>query len=475
MERRIFKIYCGGQFIETSEKLEIHCSYTGGRVGITYLAGKKELETAIKRAQDVQVKMKDLPAYQKFKILREISDELIRERYNLAQLIAQEASKPLSSALGEVDRAAQTFLVAAEEAKRLPAEMMSADWTQAGEGKEAIVKYFPVGIVAGISPFNFPLNLTAHKIAPAIAAGCPIILKPASFTPLSTLELARIIDNTDLPGGAVSVLPMNRQTGNLLVTDPRISLLTFTGSAEVGWKMKEQAGRKRVVLELGGNAGVIISATANLPVAAAKCAVGGFAYSGQVCIHTQRIYVEETVFEEFCDLFLDHVRKLRAGDPMDDMTQVSSLIDNDNAIRVKTWIDEAVKAGASVLIGGKRNGTFVEPTVITGTNAKMKVNSCEVFGPVVVLEPYTSFENAVAEINNTEFGLQAGVFTNQISEMNHAFRHIEAGGVIINDVPTFRVDHTPYGGIKNSGFGREGVKYSMMDMLEPKLLIKNTL
>jgi len=405
----------------------------------------------------------------------EIAQKMIGQKDLLAHTLCLEAAKPLKYALGEVDRAIQTFIIAAEECKRLPSEYIQIDWTPAGEGKEGIVKYFPVGIVAGISPFNFPLNLTVHKLAPAIATGCPIILKPARSTPLSAILLAKIIDSTELPKGALSVLPMDRVSGNQLVTDERFSLLTFTGSPQVGWNMKNQAGKKRVVLELGGNAGVIVTETANLDIAITKCVNGAFSYSGQVCIHTQRIYVHESIIKEFTNRFVEQTNKLKHGNPLDITTDISSMIDEENAIRIEQWVKEALENGAKLVCGGIRKGSFYPPTIITNTKQEMKVCSQEVFGPVVVIEAYNSFKNAVDNINSSEFGLQAGIFTNKLDEQNHAFNEIKVGGVIINDVPTFRVDHMPYGGIKNSGFGREGVKYAMLDMLEPKLLIRNCL
>jgi glyceraldehyde-3-phosphate dehydrogenase (NADP+) len=327
--------------------------------------------------------------------------------------------------------------------------------------------------MAGIAPFNFPMNLAVHKIAPALAAGNPVILKPARSTPLSVLELARIIDETDLPKGAVSFLVTDREAGNMLVTDERFKMLSFTGSPDVGWEMKNKAGRKKVVLELGGNAGVIVTPSADMSKAVDKILTGGFAYSGQVCIHVQRAYIHHSVFSEFSRRLVDKVQKLKIGDPLDKDTDFSVMIDMENAGRVEAWIGEAVASGARVLCGGQRNGGMVYPTVLTGTKGEMKVCACEIFGPVVNVEPYDSFEDAVAEVNNSRYGLQAGVFTNQIDEMNHAFENLKVGGVIINDVPTFRVDHMPYGGIKDSGFGREGVKYAIMEMMEPKLLVKN--
>jgi acyl-CoA reductase-like NAD-dependent aldehyde dehydrogenase len=470
MER--YQIYCGGRFVSTENVLDVINPHSGAVFGKTFLADENELEQAIVSAQQAQREMKGLPSFKKFQILREISDTITKDRERLALLLCKESGKPMRYALGEIDRAAQTFLVAAEESKRSPKEYISLDWTKPGEGKEGIVNYFPIGIVAGIAPFNFPLNLAVHKIAPAIAAGCPIILKPASSTPLSTLELAKIIDKTELPKGAVSILPMNRKTGNQLVTDDRFALLSFTGSPEVGWEMKKNAGKKKVVLELGGNAGVIVTKSADIKTAVEKCLVSGFAYSGQICIHAQRIFIDRTIFDKFSKLFCEGASKLKIGDPAEASTEIAAMIDEDNAKRVEAWVDEAIKAGAKILVGGKRKGTFYPATVLTETNRTMKVNCEEVFGPVVLLEPYDHFENAIAMINDTKFGLQAGVFTNEIPEMDKAFKEIDTGGVILNDVPTFRVDHMPYGGIKESGLGREGIKYAMMDMMEAKILVK---
>ncbi len=467
------KVYSGGQFCATTQQYSVENPYSGEAIANVYLAGKTELENSINAAQSVRTQLANLPAYERSNALLTVAQYLRERRQSIAETLSLEAAKPIKLALGEVDRAIQTFLVGAEEAKRLPSEYLSLDWTPAGKGKEGIVKYFPIGLVAAISPFNFPLNLTAHKLAPAIAAGCPIILKPARSTPLSALALAEAFDATALPKGSVSILPMDRVSGNQLVTDDRFALLTFTGSPQVGWKMKSEAGRKRVVLELGGNAGVIVSDSCNLAMAAEKCVSGAFSYAGQVCIHTQRIYVQRNIFDSFLEKFLSLVAQLRVGPPDRSDTDISSMIDEANAIRVEQWINEAVDQGARVLFGGTRVGTLHGPTVLTGTQPSMKVCSLEVFGPVVSVEPFDRFDEAVEAINNSPYGLQAGVFTNSIQEMNHAFSDLNVGGVIINDVPTFRVDHMPYGGVKDSGLGREGVKYAMHDMLEPRLLVKN--
>jgi glyceraldehyde-3-phosphate dehydrogenase (NADP+) len=469
-----YDIYIGGSFRKTDTVLKVTNPYNKEAFAETYLGGESELEAAIAKAQEVEDAMGELSSFERFEILRSISEAFARRRDHLSRVLAREAGKPLLYAAGEIDRSRQTFLIAAEEAKRLPREYMSLDWTPAGKNKEGIVRYFPVGLVAGISPFNFPMNLAAHKIAPAIAAGCPIIVKPASATPLSTLELARVIDETPLPKGALSIIPMDRVTGMRLVTDERFKLLTFTGSPDVGWKMKREAGRKKVVLELGGNAGVIVSKSADIDFAVKRCVFGGFAYSGQICIHAQRVFVETTVFDEFVEKFVTGARNLKYGDPLDPETQISVMIDEANAKRVESWVDEAVKSGARILCGGRRQGAFYEPTALTDTDRAMKVNCLEVFGPVVTVEPYTTFADAVAMVNDTNFGLQAGVFTGDMKEINHAFHNLEVGGVIINDVPTFRVDHMPYGGIKDSGLGREGVKYAILDMMEPKILVTDT-
>jgi acyl-CoA reductase-like NAD-dependent aldehyde dehydrogenase len=357
-----YKIYVGGAFIETATKLDVVNPYTQEQLASTFLAGKEELEIAIQKAEAVRMELRKMPSYKRYAILMQIAEELKKDRIHLAEILSQESAKPMKYALTEIDRAAQTFIVAAEESKRLPKEYVSLDWTPAGEGKEGIVNYFPIGIVAGIAPFNFPLNLAVHKIAPAIAAGCPIILKPASSTPLSTLELAKIIDKTNLPKGAVSILPMNRVAGNQLVTDERFSLLSFTGSPVVGWEMKRNAGKKKVVLELGGNAAVIITESADLEKAIQKSVLGGFAYSGQICIHAQRFYVQETIFEKFTTAFVEASKKLKHGNPIETTTDISSMIDEENAVRVESWIKEAIAKGAKVLLGGKRTDSYVEPT-----------------------------------------------------------------------------------------------------------------
>lgn len=467
-----YSIYSAGKFITSTKQLEVKNPYDGSVVATTYLADKTILEQSITKALSLQEELKNLSSLKRYTILKQISDEILANKEYLAKVLCLESAKPMKYALAEIERSVQTFLIAAEESKRLPKEYLSLDWTPNGEGKEGLVNYFPIGLVAGIAPFNFPMNLAVHKIAPAIASGCPIILKPASRTPLSCLELAKIIDRTELPKGAVSILPMDRETGNLLVTDERFKLLSFTGSPAIGWKMKAQSGKKKVVLELGGNAATIIAESADMKDALTKSLMGAFSYSGQICIHAQRFIVHSSLYSTFTAELKKQTLNLKYGNPLAEGTDVSNMIDEENALRVEKWINEAIGQGAQVVCGGKRNGSHVEPTILTNCNNTMKVYAEEVFGPVVCINSYNTIEEAIRLANDTRFGLQCGVFTNSVSELDRCFREIEVGGVIHNHVPTLRYDQMPYGGVKESGLGREGVKYAILDMLEPKVLVK---
>jgi len=471
MER--YKIYAAGEFIDGPKRLDIRRPFDSGLFAVTTSADQDILHQAIMAARKAVDGIAGIPSHQRSRILDEIADGILDKREKFTRIICEEAGKPYRFSMAEVDRAIQVFRIAAEETRRIPGEYLSLDWTVAGEGKEGWVRYFPLGVVGAISPFNFPLNLAVHKLAPAIASGNAVILKPASQTPVSVLELAKIIDATSLPKGAVSILPMDRSTGTGLVTDPGVDMITFTGSPEVGWKLKALAGRKKVTLELGGNAGVLVSRSADLNLAVNKCVAGGFAYSGQVCIHVQRIFVLKEHYPDFITRFVGRTLQLKRGNPLEPHTDISVMIDEENAARIETWVEEARQGGAEILAGGHREGNWFEPTVLTNTRNDMKVSCQEAFAPMVLIEPVETFADGVRQINDSVFGLQAGVYTNEIEEMNQAFREIRVGGVVINDVPTFRVDHMPYGGVKESGFGREGVRYAMLDMMEPKLLVKN--
>lgn len=467
-----FKLLLANKLSKSNSLLKVRNPFNNSLVAETFFADEKILNNAVDAAVKAFPACKNLPSYKKYNVLLNIANRILDNKKDFTEIICLESGKPYKYAMAEVERSAQTFTIAAEESKRLPKEYMALDWTPNGENKEGIVKFFPAGVVAGIAPFNFPLNLAVHKIAPAIAAGCPIVLKPATRTPLSTLLLAQIIAECELPEGSVSILPMSRETGNLLVTDERIQILSFTGSPEAGWEMKKQAGRKKTILELGGNAGVIVSPSCNLEDAVQKSLIGAFAYSGQICIHAQRFFIHDKCFNTFLSSFIKGMSQLKYGDPLHPDTDVSVMIDEANAKRVDDWIKQALQKGAVLLAGGKRKDNYVEPTILTNTNNSMKVCSEEIFGPVVTIEKYSEFSEAVEHLNNTRFGLQAGVFTDSVAEMNYAFENIACGGVILNNVPTQRFDHMPYGGIKDSGAGREGVKYAILDMLEPKILVK---
>ena len=463
-----------GKPTRSAELLTVRNPYDGSEVGRTWIAGDAEFDLAADAAVAVAPVMRALPAYERAAILMRASAQLLERKEDLARTLAGEAGKPLKDALIETERCAMTFHVAAEEARRLGGEFLPMDLAPHGAGRLAIVKRVPVGPVAAISPFNFPLNLTAHKLAPAVAAGNPIVLKPATKTPLSAIALADILIRAGLPAPAISVLPMARTTGDRLVTDERFKLLTFTGSSSVGWGMKMRAGKKRVILELGGNAGVIVDESADIPFAAGRVAAGGFAFAGQSCISVQRVYVHDAVFDEFTSALISLVEKLKVGDPLDPSTDVGPMIEESEAERIDTWVGEAVADGARVLTGGKRlGGALYAPTVLTDVPADSRVCAEEVFAPLVVLARFSSFAGAIEEVNRSTYGLQAGVFTANLERSLQAFDTIEAGGVLVNDVPTWRIDHMPYGGVKDSGLGREGPKYTIEEMTEPRLLVIN--
>ena len=468
----ISKNYISGKFVSSNRKFEVTNPFDNSIIAQCFYADEKQIETAIAGAEKSKKALQYLPAYERYEILMQIALAIKEQNDALAKTLSRESGKPLKYAVGEVARAIQTFTVAAEESKRLPSEFMQIDWTAAAANKEAIVKYFPKGIVAGITPFNFPLNLVAHKIAPAIAAGCPIILKPDPRTPLSALALAKIIDNTKLPKGALSILNAEIEKAKPLIEDERIKVLSFTGSAKAGWQLKKQAGKKTVLLELGGNAGLIIAKSADIENAITQSLVGGFAYSGQVCIHTQRIFVHKDHCDYFTKSFVKKVNQLKQGNPIDKNTDLAVMIDEQNAKRIAQWVDEAKNSGATILCGGKRSGAFYPPTVMINTKPEMKVSCEEVFGPVVTIEKYVDFEHTVNKLNESRYGLQAGLFSDSQKEIDYAFNEIEVGGLIINDVPTFRADHMPYGGVKDSGLGREGLKYAILDYMEPRILVK---
>ena len=408
--------------------------------------------------------------HQRSLVLKNIAAGLSSSKNEIAALISKEAKKPVKYALQEVTRSIHVFEIAAEETKRQPREYIDLDWTS-GTAKQGLVKHFPIGPILGITPFNFPLNLVAHKVAPAIAAGCPIVIKPSPKTPLVARKLIEIVNGSGVVANSVQCIEMSNESVQEWVADDRFAMVSFTGSAEVGWDLKSIAGKKKVMLELGGNAGAIITPTADIMQAAKRCTTGGYAYSGQVCIHTQRIYVHDGCFDHFVEQLSTNISHLKLGKLMDPSTDFGEMISEEAAERVEKWIDEAIKQGAVLLTGGKRQGNLIEPTLLTNTQATMNVVCEEIFGPVVILERYTQFSEAIAAINNTRYGLQAGIFTDSHQEIQDAFHQLKVGAVIVNDVPTYRADHMPYGGIKDSGFGREGIKYSIQELTESRLLV----
>jgi acyl-CoA reductase-like NAD-dependent aldehyde dehydrogenase len=467
----VVKVLVNGKWTESEERVEIRAPYNQRVVGTTFVADAGMLEAAIAGAVAAFEPMHARPGADRSRILAAVSEGIRRDAEGFARLIALEAGKPLKAARTEVERAVFTFALAAEEASAEFEQHIDVRMPGSLPTRQGTIRWFPVGPVAAITPFNFPLNLVAHKLAPAIAVGCPVVLKPSPQTPLTALKLARLLMDCGLPPGALSVLPMSNEVAASLVADDRLKVLSFTGSAKVGWELKSRSGKKKVLLELGGNAAVIVEPDTDVATAAARCVVGGFGYSGQSCISVQRIFVHEEIFPQFCDALLAGVGKLHSGDPLDEKTDCGPLIREADAVRIEQWINEAVASGAKVLAGGTRNGWFVEPTVLTNTKPDDKVNAEEVFGPVVVLERYSDLSEAVTRVNNSRYGLQAGIFSGDREKLDHAFKHLEVGGVIANDVPTFRSDAMPYGGVKDSGLGREGVRYAMAEMSEMRLLV----
>jgi glyceraldehyde-3-phosphate dehydrogenase (NADP+) len=456
----------------TSKKKEdVINPFTNKSVGTVYLAETTDIKKAIQVSTKAFEASRKLPSHERSRILIEISKGLLNRKEEIAKIIVQENGKPIRDARMEVDRAAMTFEIASEESKRIPGELIPMDLRPDAEGRLGILKRFPIGPITAITPFNYPLNLAAHKIAPAFAVGNPVILKPAMATPISSLLLGEIITASNAPSGLFSVVPSYHEDCEALISDERIKMISFTGSPDVGWDLKKRCGRKKITLELGGNAGVIIHEDADLELAVNRCVRGSFVYAGQVCISVQRIYIHKNIYEKFIQHFLEAVKKLKIGDPMDESTDIGPMIKENQAVRAHEWIQEAIKAGARLLTGGKRNGSFLEPTVLENVPKGTKACNKEAFAPLVDVFSYTNFEEAVRAVNDTPYGLQSGIFTRDVGRIFHAFHEIEVGSLMINEVPTFRLDHMPYGGTKLSGLGREGLRYAMEEMTEPRLLL----
>ncbi len=462
-----------GTEVFEGDAVEVRSPWDQSVVGTIRQASRERAVEAVAGLDKAFATTRVMPAYERQRILGEVAGRIAAEKERLARLIVAEAGKPVRTARGEVDRAAFTFRIAAEEATRQGGEVLPLDLLPGAEGRWGMVRRFPAGPVFAITPFNFPLNLVAHKLAPAVAAGCPVLLKPAPQTPFSSMELARFLLDAGWPQEALAVLPLaNEDAEWLLEHEDRLKLLSFTGSARVGWALKAKAAKKRVLLELGGNAALIVCAEwEDLRGTAQKAVTAAMSYAGQSCISVQRVYVGREAYDDFVHYAVEHLQSLCVGDPMDEATDVGPVIRPADAARISEWIAEAREGGATVLAGGNCNGSLVEPTLLTGTQSPMRVLDEEVFAPLMVVEPYDTFPEAIAAVNSSRYGLQAGLFSCDAKEIFAAYSQLEVGGVIVGDTPTWRLDPMPYGGIKDSGLGREGLRYAIEEMTESKLLV----
>jgi len=460
-----------GKFKTSDETFEVKSPFDAAVVATVSKPTKADIEAATAAADEVFEETRKLPVHVRSEALSHISKRLSERIDEVAESIAREGGKPLKWAKVEAARAVSTFQWAAEVLRADDGEIMRLDTEPALGTRLGLIRRFPLGPVLAITPFNFPVNLVAHKVAPALAVGAPIVVKPATATPLGALLLGELFAETNLPPKMMSVLPISGSEAGGLVTDDRYAKISFTGSSEVGWNMRSEAPKKAITLELGGNAGVIIHSDADLERAAQRVAFGGYYQAGQSCISVQRVLVHSDVADNFNELLVREVSKLKNGDPLDPETDVGPVIDHDSLERISQWVDEAVQAGAEILVGGKREDPFYAPTVLANTESSMKVRCEEIFGPVVTVSTYDDFEAAVKEVNNSKYGLQAGVFTNDVNRLMAAWRDLEVGGVIANDVASFRADQMPYGGSKDSGAGREGLRYAMGEMTEPRIMV----
>ncbi len=473
MLRDTYPYYLAGRPAASGDELIVTNKYTREPAARVALADHTVVEKAIDAAVESFPFTRKLTGYQRQDILQHVVLQVAKRHEELAQALSIEVGKPIVAARAEVTRLIDTFRIAAEEAVRITGEWMPLDISAGAVGYQALIRRFPLGPCGFITPFNFPMNLVAHKIAPAIAAGCPWVLKPASATPISALLLGEILAETDLPPRSFSILPCSSKEAEPLVVDDRLKLLSFTGSPSVGWAMKARAGRKRVALELGGNAACIVDAGADLDYAAERITFGAFYQSGQSCISVQRVIAHRDIYDELKAKLVERAGELKAGDPLDETTFLGPLITEDDALRVERWVNQAVAAGASVLCGGQRHGVFFDATYLENVDRQQKVSCVEVFGPVATLQPYDDFAQAVRIANDSEYGLQCGVFTRKLDHAFYAYNELDVGGVVVNDMPSLRVDSMPYGGVKASGLGREGLRFAIEEMTEMKTLVLN--
>lgn len=474
MLQKAYPYYLANQPVFANQDLVVIDKYTGAPATLVALADASVIDQAIAAAVNARLNMAKIPAYERQAILQHCVKRFTERADELAHVLCIEAGKPINDARGEVGRLIDTFRIAAEEATRIGGEVIPMEISPRAKGYSGMSKRVPIGPCSFISPFNFPLNLAAHKIAPAIAAGCPFILKPASLTPIGALIIGEVLAETTLPKGAFSILPCHREGAQLFTEDERIKLLSFTGSPEVGWAIKAKAGKKAVVLELGGNAACVVDKDADLDDAVARIVFGAFYQSGQSCIGVQRIYVHTHIYEEFKTRLITATQALKSGDPKDPQTFIGPMISEKEAIRLDHWIQEALRAGAHLLCGGQRTGNMLEATLLENVSPGQQIRDEEAFGPVAILDSFNDFNAVLDEINSSKYGLQAGIFTRDLYKAQKAWDVLEVGGVVIGDVPSWRVDHMPYGGVKDSGLGREGIKYAIEDMTEIRLLVIRT-
>ena len=474
MLRDFYPLYVANRPVATEATLDVTDKYTGTVATRVALALPTSIEQAIDAATKARRAMAEMPAYARYAVLQHCVKRFSERSEELAMALCIEAGKPIKDSRGEVTRLIDTFRIAAEESVRMQGEVLTMDTTPRAHGYTGMYKRVPVGPCSFISPFNFPLNLAAHKIAPALAVGCPFVLKPASLTPVGALLIGEVLAETDLPLGAFSILPCQRDAADRFTTDDRFKLLSFTGSPSVGWDLKARAGKKKVVLELGGNAACIIDADADVEDALERIIFGAFYQSGQSCIKVQRLIVHETIYPQLRQCLVERIKALQVGDPKREETFVGPMISVKEAERLEGWIREARAMGAKLLTGGERHGALLMPTLLENVPRRAQVYASEAFGPVTTLSSFRDFSAALAEVNDSIFGLQAGVFTRDIDKLQRAWNELEVGGVLINEVPSWRADHMPYGGVKDSGIGREGIRFAMDDMTEPRLLVLRT-
>ncbi|MFP4208993.1 MAG: aldehyde dehydrogenase family protein [Wenzhouxiangella sp.] len=465
-----YPFYLANRPVQANTDLAVEDKHSGETAYRVALAREADVEQAIAAAVQARRAMAELPSYHRRDVLQHCVDRFQERRDELIEVLIVEGGKVITDATGEVGRLIETFQIAAEEATRIGGEVLPMDITPRAESFWGMWKRVPIGPVSLITPFNFPYNLVAHKVAPAIAAGCPFVLKPASKTPVGALLIGEILAECDLPEGAFSILPADREASAAFTEDERFKLLSFTGSDEVGWALKARAGKKPVVMELGGNAACLVDADADIDHAVDRLAFGAFYQAGQSCISVQRVQVHESIYETVREKLVEKVSSLKSGDPRDSDTFIGPLISEGDAERVVDWIAEAVDRGARCLVGGKREGRIVTPAILENVERDCRVYANEVFGPVLVIEPFSDFDEALEIINDSRYGLQAGLFLRDIDKMHRAWDRLDVGGVVINDVPAFRVDHMPYGGVKDSGLGREGIRFAIEDMTEIRML-----